>query len=177
MEPEVCCLSHDASFKLPTDTLQPTRSRHVAAVTREQHVRLEEESSPDARGKQSSVLSPRRSPALHITSFLKMSRGVLLPYAMFLNAVCLGTLLRLSQAAVYTNDWAIKITADEEAVKRIAEKHGFTNLGQVGDGRERGRLSGSVIQPSQSSHGLRQRWSCKQNSNKCQLVFKPIHRC
>lgn len=42
-----------------------------------------------------------------------------------------GALLRVSQAAVYTNDWAIRIAAREEAVKRIAEEHGFTNLGQV----------------------------------------------
>lgn len=46
-------------------------------------------------------------------------------------AMWLGTLLRVSQAAVYTNDWAIRIVACEEAVKRMAEKHGFTNLGQV----------------------------------------------
>lgn len=66
-----------------------------------------------------------------------MSGGGLAPYAVILNAVWLGTLLRLGQAALYTNDWAIKIKADAEAVRRIAEKHGFANLGQVGGGRQR----------------------------------------
>lgn len=80
-----------------------------------------------------------------------MFRGDLASYAMFLKAVWLGTLLQVSQAAVYTNDWAIKITANAEAVKRIAEKHGFTNLGQVGHRRECGRLGRSVIQSPQCS--------------------------
>lgn len=61
-----------------------------------------------------------------------MLSGGLAPGAMFVSAVWLGTLLRLSQAALYTNDWAVRIPADAEAVERIAQKHGFTNLGQVG---------------------------------------------
>lgn len=63
---------------------------------------------------------------------MKMLSGGLAPGAMFVSAVWLGTLLRLSQAALYTNDWAVRIPADAEAVERIAQKHGFTNLGQVG---------------------------------------------
>lgn len=64
-----------------------------------------------------------------------MSRGDLAFCAVLLQALWLGALLRLSQAALYTNDWAIKITGEAEAVGRIAEKHGFTNLGQVGERR------------------------------------------
>lgn len=44
----------------------------------------------------------------------------------------MGTLLQFCQATVYTNDWAIRIRADQESVNRIAEKYGFTNMGQVG---------------------------------------------
>ncbi|XP_014834699.1 PREDICTED: proprotein convertase subtilisin/kexin type 5-like [Poecilia mexicana] len=43
----------------------------------------------------------------------------------------MGTLLQLCHATIYTNDWAIK--GDPESVKRIAEKYGFTNMGQIGD--------------------------------------------
>lgn len=44
----------------------------------------------------------------------------------------MGTLLQFCHATIYTNDWAIKISADRESVNRIAEKYGFTNMGQVG---------------------------------------------
>lgn len=44
----------------------------------------------------------------------------------------MGTLLHFCHAAIYTNDWAIRIRADRESVDRIAEKYGFTNMGQVG---------------------------------------------
>ncbi|XP_029024628.1 proprotein convertase subtilisin/kexin type 5 [Betta splendens] len=44
-----------------------------------------------------------------------------------------ATLFLLSHAATYTNDWAIRIRGDVETVNRIAEKYGFTNMGQVGD--------------------------------------------
>lgn len=50
---------------------------------------------------------------------------------------------RASRAALYTNDWAVRIRAGEEAATRIAEKHGLTNLGQVGGERERGGLDRS----------------------------------
>uniref|UniRef100_A0A4W6C5K8 Proprotein convertase subtilisin/kexin type 5a n=1 Tax=Lates calcarifer TaxID=8187 RepID=A0A4W6C5K8_LATCA len=46
-------------------------------------------------------------------------------------ALWMGTLLQFCQATVYTNDWAIKIRGDLESVNRIAEKYGFTNMGQV----------------------------------------------
>lgn len=80
---------------------------------------------------------------------LKMFGGGLAPYALILNALWLGTLLRVSRAALYTNDWAIKIKADAEAVRRIAEKHGFANLGQVGDGRQ--RLVGARLNSNSSN--------------------------
>lgn len=63
-------------------------------------------------------------------------RGNRLLYVVFF--IWFGTLLRVSQSEVYTNDWAIRIRADEEAVNRIAEKHGFANQGQVGDRSQRG---------------------------------------
>lgn len=47
-------------------------------------------------------------------------------------ALWMGTLLQFCHATIYTNDWAIKISADRESVNRIAEKYGFTNMGQVG---------------------------------------------
>uniref|UniRef100_A0A3Q4GEQ2 Proprotein convertase subtilisin/kexin type 5-like n=1 Tax=Neolamprologus brichardi TaxID=32507 RepID=A0A3Q4GEQ2_NEOBR len=46
-------------------------------------------------------------------------------------ALWVGTLLQLCHATIYTNDWAIKIRGDLESVNRIAEKYGFTNMGQV----------------------------------------------
>uniref|UniRef100_A0A3B4F9G2 SPC3 n=1 Tax=Pundamilia nyererei TaxID=303518 RepID=A0A3B4F9G2_9CICH len=48
-------------------------------------------------------------------------------------ALWMGTLLQLCHATIYTNDWAIKIRGDLESVNRIAEKYGFTNMGQIGD--------------------------------------------
>uniref|UniRef100_A0A8C4EMB5 Proprotein convertase subtilisin/kexin type 5a n=1 Tax=Dicentrarchus labrax TaxID=13489 RepID=A0A8C4EMB5_DICLA len=48
-------------------------------------------------------------------------------------ALWMVTLLQLCQATIYTNDWAIRIKADRESVNRIAEKYGFTNIGQIGD--------------------------------------------
>lgn len=95
-----------------------------------------------------------------------MFRGDPAPYAMLLKAVWLGTLLRVGQAEVYTNDWAIKISADEETAMRIAEKHGFANLGQVGDRGQRGRLSRSLTRSPQTSDGsvaAWRSWSWKQN--------------
>ncbi|XP_028273367.1 proprotein convertase subtilisin/kexin type 5 [Parambassis ranga] len=49
-----------------------------------------------------------------------------------LHTLWMGIILQLSQATIYTNDWAVKITGDPQAVDRIAEKHGFTNTGQIG---------------------------------------------
>ncbi|KAF3701904.1 Proprotein convertase subtilisin/kexin type 5 [Channa argus] len=48
-------------------------------------------------------------------------------------ALCLGTVLQFCRAVVYTNEWAIRIRGDAESVNGIAEKYGFTNLGQIGD--------------------------------------------
>ncbi|XP_029693943.1 proprotein convertase subtilisin/kexin type 5 [Takifugu rubripes] len=55
-------------------------------------------------------------------------RGILVLQGTFLCAMW----LRVSRAALYTNDWAVRIRAGEEAAKRIAEKHGLANLGQIG---------------------------------------------
>uniref|UniRef100_A0A8P4K715 Proprotein convertase subtilisin/kexin type 5a n=1 Tax=Dicentrarchus labrax TaxID=13489 RepID=A0A8P4K715_DICLA len=62
------------------------------------------------------------------------SRGSLLISAVMVRfyALWMVTLLQLCQATIYTNDWAIRIKADRESVNRIAEKYGFTNIGQVG---------------------------------------------
>uniref|UniRef100_A0A3Q1CSD4 Proprotein convertase subtilisin/kexin type 5a n=1 Tax=Amphiprion ocellaris TaxID=80972 RepID=A0A3Q1CSD4_AMPOC len=46
-------------------------------------------------------------------------------------ALWMGTLLQFCHATIYTNDWAVKIGGDLESVDRIAEKYGFTNMGQV----------------------------------------------
>lgn len=68
-------------------------------------------------------------------------RGILVLQGTFFCAMW----LRVSWAAVYTNDWAVRIRAGEEAAQRIAEKHGLANLGQVGGERERGGLGRSDI--------------------------------
>ncbi|XP_036973954.1 proprotein convertase subtilisin/kexin type 5 isoform X2 [Acanthopagrus latus] len=47
-------------------------------------------------------------------------------------ALWMGTLLQFCHATIYTNDWAIRIRADLDTVNRIAEKYGFTNMGQIG---------------------------------------------
>ncbi|KAK7896490.1 hypothetical protein WMY93_021815 [Mugilogobius chulae] len=41
--------------------------------------------------------------------------------------------LHCCRAVVYTNDWALKITGDQKLVDEIAEKYGFSNMGQIGD--------------------------------------------
>lgn len=46
-------------------------------------------------------------------------------------ALWMGTVLQFCQATIYTNDWAVRISGDLESVDRIAEKYGFTNMGQV----------------------------------------------
>ncbi|XP_068561703.1 proprotein convertase subtilisin/kexin type 5 [Cebidichthys violaceus] len=48
-------------------------------------------------------------------------------------ALWMGILLQFCRATIYTNDWAIRIRGDRESVNRIAEKYGFTNMGQIGD--------------------------------------------
>lgn len=47
------------------------------------------------------------------------------------SAMWMGILLQFCHATIYTNDWAIRIRGDSESVNRIAEKYGFTNMGQV----------------------------------------------
>lgn len=64
------------------------------------------------------------------------SRGTLALRGILFYAVWLGGLLRVSRAVVYTNAWAVRLRAGEEAAERMAEKHGLTNLGQVGCGGE-----------------------------------------
>lgn len=49
-----------------------------------------------------------------------------------LHALWMGALLQVCQATIYTNDWAIRIRAGRKSVDRMAEKYGFTNMGQVG---------------------------------------------
>ncbi|XP_039635568.1 proprotein convertase subtilisin/kexin type 5 [Perca fluviatilis] len=49
------------------------------------------------------------------------------------SAMWMGILLQFCHATIYTNDWAIRIRGDSESVNRIAEKYGFTNMGQIGD--------------------------------------------
>ena len=63
---------------------------------------------------------------------LCLSRGRLLFHAAILYTLWMGTRLQVCQAAIYTNEWAIRIRADLETVNRIAERHGFSNMGQVG---------------------------------------------
>lgn len=43
----------------------------------------------------------------------------------------MGILLQFCRAAIYTNDWAMRITGGRDSVHGIAEKYGFTNMGQV----------------------------------------------
>lgn len=74
-----------------------------------------------------------------------LSRGIPALQGMFFCGMWLGALIQVSRAAVYTNDWAVRIRAGEEAAERIAEKHGLKNLGQVGGGREREGLARSDI--------------------------------
>lgn len=49
----------------------------------------------------------------------------------YLFTLWMGTLLQFCHATIYTNDWAIKVRGGPESVKRIGEKYGFTNMGQV----------------------------------------------
>ncbi|XP_057675882.1 proprotein convertase subtilisin/kexin type 5-like [Corythoichthys intestinalis] len=46
-------------------------------------------------------------------------------------AMWIGTLLQYCQTAIYTNDWALRINQGSKSANRIAEKYGFTNLGQM----------------------------------------------
>uniref|UniRef100_A0A3P8UMW7 Proprotein convertase subtilisin/kexin type 5a n=1 Tax=Cynoglossus semilaevis TaxID=244447 RepID=A0A3P8UMW7_CYNSE len=47
--------------------------------------------------------------------------------------LCLAALLHFGHATTYTSDWAIRIRGDMESVNRVAEKYGFTNMGQIGE--------------------------------------------
>lgn len=93
-------------------------------------------------------------------------RGILLLQGTFCCAIWLGALLRVSRAAVYTNDWAVGISAGEEAAKRIAEKHGLTNLGQVGGEREREGLDRSHSPAVAECRSKRWNWKQKAGINK-----------
>ncbi|CAL8278916.1 unnamed protein product [Merluccius merluccius] len=46
-------------------------------------------------------------------------------------AAWVATLLHLCHGRIFTNDWAIKV-ADRDDARRIAEKYGLTNMGQIG---------------------------------------------
>ncbi|XP_047425540.1 proprotein convertase subtilisin/kexin type 5 isoform X2 [Mugil cephalus] len=48
-------------------------------------------------------------------------------------ALWMGAVFQFCHATIYTNEWAIKIRGDLESVNRMAEKYGFTNMGQIGD--------------------------------------------
>ncbi|XP_072310817.1 proprotein convertase subtilisin/kexin type 5 [Eucyclogobius newberryi] len=52
---------------------------------------------------------------------------------MMLLIMLMATFFHCCHATVYTNEWAIKITGDQKTVNEIAEKYGFSNMGQVGD--------------------------------------------
>ncbi|KAL6096710.1 pcsk5 [Pungitius sinensis] len=45
----------------------------------------------------------------------------------------MGILLQFCRAAIYTNDWAMRIKGGRDSIHEIAEKYGFTNMGQIGD--------------------------------------------
>ncbi|KAM6902082.1 proprotein convertase subtilisin/kexin type 5 [Xenentodon cancila] len=47
-------------------------------------------------------------------------------------ALWMSTLLHVCHAAVYTNEWAVKVSGDHESANRIAHKYGFINMGQIG---------------------------------------------
>ena len=36
------------------------------------------------------------------------------------------------EEVIYSNSWAVKVTGGAENARRIAEKHGFVHVGQVG---------------------------------------------
>lgn len=69
----------------------------------------------------------------HATPGHRLIRGHLFTVAVMglLFALWMGTLFQFCHAAIYTNDWAIRIKGDLQSVNRIAEKYGFTNMGQV----------------------------------------------
>ncbi|XP_077441964.1 proprotein convertase subtilisin/kexin type 5 isoform X2 [Vanacampus margaritifer] len=47
-------------------------------------------------------------------------------------ALWIGIFLHFCQAAFYTNDWALRIKGGAKSATGIAEKYGFTNMGQIG---------------------------------------------
>lgn len=59
--------------------------------------------------------------------------------------LCMGSLLfQLCHGAIFTNDWAIRINGNSESVNWIAEKYGFTNMGQVSENEDRLLISVDV---------------------------------
>ncbi|XP_061555258.1 proprotein convertase subtilisin/kexin type 5-like [Phycodurus eques] len=48
-------------------------------------------------------------------------------------ALWIGNFLQFCQAALYTNDWALRINGGVKSATRIAEKYGFTNMGRIGE--------------------------------------------
>ncbi|XP_051906934.1 proprotein convertase subtilisin/kexin type 5-like [Hippocampus zosterae] len=47
-------------------------------------------------------------------------------------ALWIGNFLHFCQAAIYTNDWALRIKGGAKSATGIAEKYGFANMGQIG---------------------------------------------
>ncbi|XP_034048082.1 proprotein convertase subtilisin/kexin type 5 [Thalassophryne amazonica] len=44
-----------------------------------------------------------------------------------------GAFLQLGHAEMYTQYWAVRVRGGREAADRVAEKYGFTNMGQIGE--------------------------------------------
>ncbi|XP_076014522.1 proprotein convertase subtilisin/kexin type 5 [Genypterus blacodes] len=69
----------------------------------------------------------------------------------------MGSLLfQLCSGTIFTNDWAVRIKGDSEAVNWIAEKYGFTNMGQIGELKDhyRFRHGGTAKRSGASNNDL-----------------------
>uniref|UniRef100_A0AAQ4RA98 Proprotein convertase subtilisin/kexin type 5a n=1 Tax=Gasterosteus aculeatus aculeatus TaxID=481459 RepID=A0AAQ4RA98_GASAC len=72
----------------------------------------------------------------------------------------MGILLQFCRAAIYTNDWAMRITGGRDSVHGIAEKYGFTNMGQVSVIRHGDKHTTKDTQAFAVSSSIQKKGSC-----------------
>lgn len=61
----------------------------------------------------------------------KMPLGMRPPATLFQLMMLFALVFLVSEARLFTNHWAVRITGGPENADQVAEKYGFLNIGQV----------------------------------------------
>uniref|UniRef100_A0A3P8ZHH6 P/Homo B domain-containing protein n=1 Tax=Esox lucius TaxID=8010 RepID=A0A3P8ZHH6_ESOLU len=84
-----------------------------------------------------------------MTQNVPVSTGMLGIFTLF----WIGSLVPRSETLIYTNDWAVRIKGERTSADSIAKKHGFHNMGQIGDLKEFYRFHhGGTVKRSTASN-------------------------